>query len=313
MSPYWSRDRHADRRGFLQARADIQRALRAWFHAQGFIEADVGALAVSPGAEVHVEGFEARGRYLHASPEFAMKKLLAAGEERIFFLGKCYRAGEQGPLHAEEFTMLEWYRAHEPYERVMDDCIQIARTACTAIGAEKLLWRNRPCDPFNDAERLTVREAFAEFAEDSKHPERRVLDEMSSDEFAARLVNHVEPILGIPGLTLLNEYPIAEAALARACAHDPSVAERFELYACGVELANGFGELTDPIEQRARLEAAMQEKQKRYGARWPIDEDFLAALEHMPPASGCALGFDRLVMLASSARSIQDVLWTPTE
>jgi lysyl-tRNA synthetase class 2 len=136
---------------------------------------------------------------------------------------------------------------------------------------------------------------------------------MSSDEFAARLVNHVEPILGIPGLTLLNEYPIAEAALARACAHDPSVAERFELYACGVELANGFGELTDPIEQRARLEAAMQEKKKRYGARWPIDEDFLAALEHMPPASGCALGFDRLVMLASSARSIQDVLWTPTE
>jgi lysyl-tRNA synthetase class 2 len=126
------------------------------------------------------------------------------------------------------------------------------------------------------------------------------------------LVTHIEPDLGIGAPTLLTEYPISEAALARPCPHDPTVAERFELYACGIELANGFGELTDPIEQRARLVAAMDEKQKRYGTRWPIDEDFLTALALMPPASGVALGLDRLVMLAAGARSIQDVLWTPS-
>ncbi len=133
---------------------------------------------------------------------------------------------------------------------------------------------------------------------------------LTHDAFSAA-ITRIEPHLGHPALTLLYEYPIAEAALARRCAHDASVAERFELYACGVELANGFGELTDPVEQRARLIEAMAEKQKRYGKTWPIDEDFLAALAHMPPASGVALGLDRLVMLASGARHINDVLWTP--
>jgi lysyl-tRNA synthetase class 2 len=136
-------------------------------------------------------------------------------------------------------------------------------------------------------------------------------EEANHDAFSAAIVQ-IEPHLGAPALTLLYEYPINEAALARRCAHDPRVAERFEVYACGVELANGFGELTDPAEQRARLIAAMDEKEKRYGVRWPIDEDFLAALAHMPPASGVALGFDRLVMLATGARHIRDVLWTPT-
>jgi lysyl-tRNA synthetase class 2 len=137
------------------------------------------------------------------------------------------------------------------------------------------------------------------------------LGALSSDAFSAALITHIEPHLGVGAPTLLTEYPISEAALARPCAHDSSVAERFELYACGVELANGFGELTDAIEQRRRLEAAMQEKERRYGVRWPIDEDFLAALAHMPEASGCAMGVDRLVMLATGARSIADVLWTP--
>lgn len=311
MTPYWSRDRHADRRPFLAARAAILRAVRAWFEDQGFTEADVGALAVAPGAEVHVRGVAADERYLHASPEFAMKKLLAAGEEKIFFLGKCYRGGETGPLHAPEFTMLEWYRAGAPYERVMDDCIALVRTAAKATGAAALRWRDRACDPLAAAQKLTVRDAFARAlpstaAEDAPKP-----DTLSPDQFAATLVTHVEPALGLGAPTLLYEYPTSEAALARPCAHDPTVAERFELYCCGVELANGFGELTDPVEQRARLEAAMAEKQKRYGETWPIDEDFLAALAHMPPSSGVALGFDRLVMLASGARSIDDVLWSP--
>jgi elongation factor P--(R)-beta-lysine ligase len=302
-SPFWSRRRHGDRRPLLLARARIMAAVRAWFTAEGFIEADVGALSASPGAEVHVTAFETGGRYLHASPEFALKKLIAAGEERIFYLGKCYRAGESGPLHAPEFTMLEWYRAGAPYERVMEDCVAIARVAAETTGARDFVWRERRCDPFAPAQKLTVRAAF----------QNQKCDPCSidADAFAQKLVTAIEPHLGVGALTLLAEYPIREAALARACAHDASLAERFELYACGVELANGFGELTDPVEQRARLEEAMAEKERRYGVRWPIDEDFLAALAQMPPTSGVALGFDRLVMLAAGARAIGDVMWTP--
>lgn len=306
-SPWWDKARHGDRRPFLAARAAILRAVRAWFEAEGFVEVEPAALAASPGAEVHVDAFASEGRYLHTSPEFAMKKLLAAGEEKIFFLGKCWRKGETGPLHAEEFTMLEWYRAGAPYEHVMEDCIALAHVAAKQTGADVFRWKDRGCDPFAQPQRLTVREAFENYAPSSQRP----MPQGAGDAFSATLVTEVEPHLGSPALTLLCEYPIAEAALARRCAHDPSVAERFELYACGVELANGFGELTDPVEQRMRLIAAMDEKQRRYGERWPIDEDFLAALAHMPPASGVALGFDRLVMLAAGARHINDVLWTP--
>ncbi len=301
MSPFWSR--HEDRAPFLRARAAIVHAVRDWLHAQGFTEVEPQALTLSPGAEVHVDAFESGGRYLHTSPEFAMKKLLAAGEGKIFFLGKCWRRGETGPLHAEEFTMLEWYRAGAPYEEIMDDCIEIARVSARTANAAMLRWRGRSCDPFTAAERITVREAFAELSP--------VPMPGGADAFSAALVKHIEPQLGDGALTLLTEYPISEAALARPCRHDASVAERFEMYACGVELANGFGELTDPVEQRARLEEAMAEKQRRYGNAWPIDEDFLAALAQMPSASGVALGLDRLVMLATGARHINDVLWTP--
>jgi len=302
-SPWWDKARHADRRPFLEARASILRAVREWFWGQGFTEAEPNMLALSPGAETHIDAFEVGDRYLHTSPEFAMKKLLAAGEQKLFFLGKTWRRGETGPLHAPEFTMIEWYRAGAPYEAIMDDCIEIVRIAARAANAAALRWRDKSCDPFTAAERITVHEAFDQL---SPAP---IPDD--SDAFSAALVQHVEPQLGDGALTLLTEYPVREAALARRSPRDASVAERFELYACGVELANGFGELTDPIEQRARLIAAMEEKAKRYGARWPIDEDFLAALAHMPPASGVAMGFDRVVMLATGARHINDVLWTP--
>jgi lysyl-tRNA synthetase class 2 len=311
VSRYWDKQRHADRRPFLAARARILRGVRAWFEVQGFVEVQPDALVASPGAEVHVGAFEAAGRYLHTSPEFAMKKLLAAGEEKIFYLGKCWRRGETGPLHAEEFTMLEWYRVSEPYQRVMEDCVELLRVACEAAGAKTLRWKERACDPFAEPERITVREAMAQYP--ASPPAREAQGgggERAHYEFSRAIVA-VEPHLGSPAPTLLYEYPASEAALARRCAHDPEVAERFELYACGVELANGFGELIDPVEQRVRLEQAMAEKERRYGERWPIDEDFLAALAHMPPASGVALGFDRLVMLATGARRIRDVLWTP--
>ncbi len=281
-------------------------ALRAWFAREGFLEAEPGALTRAPGAETHIDAFETRGIYLHTSPEFAMKKLLAAGEENIFFLGKAYRAGERGPLHAPEFTLLEWYRAGAPYERIMEDCVALVRAACEAIGADRLAWRGAKCDPYAEEERLTAADAF------SAHAGQDLLGAaISSEAFSRLLTAHVEPRLGQTRLTMLREYPLSEAALARRCVHDPRVAERFELYACGVELANGFGELTDPVEQRTRLEAAMAEKLRVYGQSWPIDADFLAALAYMPPASGCALGVDRLVMLASGATHIDQVLWTP--
>jgi lysyl-tRNA synthetase class 2 len=340
-APWWDKARHADRAPFLRARAAILRAVRAWFEAEGFVEVEPAALVVSPGAEVHVDAFEADGRYLHTSPEFAMKKLLAAGEEKIFSLGKVWRRGEEGPLHASEFTMLEWYRAGAPYQHVMEDCVALARVA-TAETQSALRWKDRTCDPHAAPEFLTVNNAFARYLSSPRAGEvsrasptegGRSDPSLSNsatterppppapapqggggseehDAFSKAIVQ-IESHLGSPALTLLHEYPISEAALAQRTQHDPSVAERFEMYACGVELANGFGELTDPAEQRARLIADMAEKQKRYGKSWPIDEDFLAALAHMPPASGVALGFDRLVMLASGARSIQDVLWTP--
>jgi len=340
MTMWWDKSRHADRQPFLQARAAILRAVRAWFEAEGFTEVEPAALVVSPGAEVHVDAFESAQkngdiRFLHTSPEFAMKKLLAAGEEKIFSLGKVWRRGEEGPLHASEFTMLEWYRAGATYQHVMRDCVEIARVAA-ATTQNVLKWKERVCDARAEAEYLTVRDAMARYlpfslAEKGSGDEGRTNDpapgQLSAphplapspqgrggnahDDFSKAIVR-IEPQLGIDRLTLLYEYPITEAALAQRTQHDPTVAERFEMYACGVELANGFGELTDPAEQRARLVADMAEKQKRYGKSWPIDEDFLAALAHMPPASGVALGFDRLVMLASHARSIQDVLWTPS-
>jgi lysyl-tRNA synthetase class 2 len=304
-------------------RAQIVRNTRYYFEGQGFLEAEPNLIVTSPGAETHIDAFEVGERYLHTSPEFAMKKLLAAGEEKIYSLGKVWRKGESGPLHAPEFTMLEWYRAHETYTSVMDDCIAVMSSAANVNRGDPLLrWKHATCDAWAEPQKITVAEAFERYAgaRGVLEGDRDLLaqsagvgvreDETFTDVFSRVLVAGVEPNLGIGRPTILYEYPIAEAALAQPAA-DPRVAERFEIYACGVEIANGFGELIDPIEQRARLIAAMDEKEKRYGKRWPIDEDFLAALAHMPRASGCALGLDRLIMLAAKARHINDVLWTP--
>ena len=341
VSPWWAPDRHADRRPTLATRGRIKAAIRAHFEAQGFTEVECGALAVSPGNEAHLSAFSTeavgpdgarRTLYLHTSPEFAAKKLLAAGESKIFDFARVFRNRERGALHAPEFTMLEWYRAREPYAAVIDDSLELLHLAADISGAKTFSFRGRVCDPRAGAQRLTVSDAFAAHAgidllatlSNKGKGDRDALadrarrggfevaeDDGWADIFSKILVARVEPRLGLERPTFLTEYPRCEAALARACGHDPRLAERFELYACGVELANGFGELTDPGEQRARFEAEMDEKQRVYGERYPIDEDFLAALAHMPEASGVALGFDRLAMLAAGARCLDDVLWTP--
>lgn len=323
---------HADRRPALLARNRLKAEIRTLFEADGFTEVDPTALVVSPGAEIHLHAFSIAPRagtrgYLHTSPEFAMKTLLAAGETAIFALSPVYRAGEDGsPLHAASFTMLEWYRANAPYEALFEDCAAVLR-----LCEGPLRWRGRTCDPAASPERLSVAEAFRRYADieilatvrDDGTGDRDALaqslpsgvrigpDDTWSDLFARVLVERVEPHLGAGRPTFLHDYPAPEAALARLSPADPRVAERFEAYACGVELANGYGELTDPVEQRRRIEADMAEKVRRYGIRYPVDEDFLAALSSMPPASGCALGFDRLVMLATGAPRVQDVMWTP--
>jgi elongation factor P--(R)-beta-lysine ligase len=339
---WWSRERHADRRPALLERGRIKRALREWFESRGFTEVECGALVVSPGNEAHLHAFETELRttagerhklYLHTSPEFAAKKLLAAGETKIFDFARVFRNRERGALHAPEFTMLEWYRANEPYHSVIADTLAVLRLAAETTGIATMSFKGRDCDPRGDAERLSVAEAFARYAGidllatlyDTGEGNRGALareaaradfdiaeNDNWADIFSKILVARVEPKLGISAPTILYEYPRCEAALARATPHDPRVAERFELYVSGVELANGFGELTDPGEQRRRFEAEMDEKERVYGERYPLDEDFLSALAHIPPASGVALGFDRLVMLATGARSIDDVLWTPT-
>jgi len=340
-SPWWSRNRHADRRLLLGQRNRIKKAIRSHFEAAGFTEVECGALVASPGNEAHLHAFattavttagEPRRLYLHTSPEFAAKKLLAAGETRIFDFARVFRNRERGHLHAPEFTMLEWYRANETYEAVQRDCLDLLRLAADTAGAKDFRFRDRACDPRAEPQRLTVAEAFTYHAgldllstlSPAGEGDRNALATKArragfqvteadnwSDIFSKVLAAAVEPKLGKGAPTLLVEYPRCEAALARAAPHDPRVAERFELYACGVELANGFGELTDPVEQRRRFEAEMDEKQRIYGERYPIDEDFLAALDHMPPASGVAMGFDRLVLLTLGAPRIDEVLWTP--
>ncbi len=337
--PWWSPARHADIRPFLAARSAITKAIRAWFDEHGFAEVETGILQVSPGNETHLhaprteltrgDGTRAT-RYLRTSPEFACKKLLAAGEQKIFEFARVFRDRERGDLHLPEFTMLEWYRANTTYDAVMADSIAVIARAAQATGIRQFSFRGKVADPFAGPERLTVAAAFERYAgidllatiADGDGDRARLAaaargrvritdDDTWSDIFSKVLVQHVEPNLGQGRLTILSEYPAPEAALARAKPSDPCVAERFEIYACGVELANGFGELTDAGEQRQRFTLAMDEKQRRYGERYPLDEDFLDAVAHMPEASGVALGFDRLVMLASGAVRIDQVVWTP--
>jgi lysyl-tRNA synthetase class 2 len=339
LSLWWSSSRHRDRRPFLAARSAITKAVRAWFDEQGFVEVETSILQISPGNEIHLhaprtELRDSAGqrvtRYLRTSPEFACKKLLAAGEEKIFELARVFRDRERGDLHLPEFTMLEWYRANEPYEAVMADSIVVIAHAAQATGIGRFSFRGKSADPFAEPELLTVAAAFDRFAGidllatindgngdraalalAAKDQVRITDDDSWSDIFSKVLVEHIEPHLGQGQLTVLFGYPAPEAALARAKPSDPRVAERFEIYACGVELANGFGELTDAEEQRRRFMQAMDEKQRRYGERYPLDEDFLAAVTQMPQASGVALGFDRLVMLAGGAAKIDQVVWTP--
>jgi len=338
---WWRREQFERRRDKLAARARILAAIRGFFAARGFTEVETPALQVSPGLEPHLDAFAtellapgepARTRYLHTSPEFAMKKLLAAGMPRIFQLARVFRNGERSRTHHPEFTMLEWYRAGAGYRDLMGDCEGLLRAALAAAGADRLRWAGRTCDPAGSFERLSVADAFHRHcgidvlatAPDPAAPSLEFLAEAAKplgiaphagdeweDLFFRLFLEKIEPHLGIGVPTILYDYPIAMAALARAKPEDARLAERFELYVAGLELANAFGELTDPGLQRARFQADQAKKLRLYGIAYPIDEDFIAALGDMPESAGIALGVDRLAMLATGAAHIEEVLWAP--
>jgi lysyl-tRNA synthetase class 2 len=342
-APFWQAPRFAALRGRLEARARIIRAIRSYFDGQGFLEVQTPALQISPGLEPHLQAFSTElldptgrrreKRYLHTSPEFAMKKLLAAGLERIYQISLVYRNRERSSTHHPEFSMLEWYRTHAPYTELMEDSEELLRACALAARCGGLLtWNGLKSDPSLDFERLTVQDAFFKYAEtdilstirDPLNPLPEHLrgsceklgistapDDTWEDLFFRIFLEKIEPRLGVGRPTILFEYPISMAALSRPCPSRPELAERFEIYVCGLELANAFGELTDAVAQRRRFEADMDKKHRLYGERYPIDEDFLAALAQMPPASGIALGVDRLAMLATGADDIEDVLWVP--
>ncbi|MGE3333305.1 MAG: EF-P lysine aminoacylase EpmA [Rhodospirillaceae bacterium] len=344
---WWHPETLARKRPFLDARRAAVKAVRAYFQAEGFIEVETPAIQRSPGVERHIRPFavslrepldEAGApRYLHTSPEFAMKKLLAGGLPKIMQLCRVWRDGERSPQHEPEFTMLEWYRTETDYGAMMADCAAVVRNVAKAaqrsLANDGLFWRgDQVCDPSREPRRLTVADAFFEYAgidllaanDGTFMPDPTALRAAArgqgihvsdadtwEDIFLRVMLDRIEPYLGMGAPTILCEYPANLAALARKKPGDERVAERFEFYACGVELANAYSELTDPVEQRARFEADRALHAKLYGTAPPADDELLSALGQLPPSSGCALGFDRLVMLATGADTITDVLWAP--
>ncbi len=333
----WQPGVHAHRRPALLMRSKLLAALRAFFAGRDFVEVETPALQVSPGMEPHIGalatelaepfGSARHPLYLHTSPEFAMKKLLAAGEQRIYQIAHCWRDGERSPLHHPEFTMLEWYRAGETYEALMADCAALLAAAAWGVDEHRLRRGELQCNPFAAPARVTVAEAFIRHAgidllavldaRDALAAELRRIGlhagetDTWEDLFHRVMLERIEPQLGVGAPTILCDYPLALAVNAKPSERDPRLAQRFELYVCGVELANGCTELTDAAEQRRRFAVDADLKERLYGVRVPIDEDFLAALAAMPPAAGIALGFDRLAMLTAGAERIDDVLWLP--
>lgn len=350
QSPWWHPDRVAARLPALRARGAIAAAVRGFFAARGFVEVETPALQVSPGLEPGLSAFATELRaagggdaprtlYLHTSPEYAMKKLLAGGVPLLFQLARVFRNEQRSATHHPEFTMLEWYRAGAGWRDLAADCealLVAALEAAAPPGAAataRFSHGGRVCDPRAPWQQLSVAEAFRRHcgiklhatAPDPERPSPALLAAEAArigvrtgesdgwdDIFFRLFLERIEPHLGIGAPTVLYDWPVSMAALARRSPDDPRVCERFELYVCGLELANAFGELTDAAEQRRRFEADIARRRALRGAAYPVDEDFLAALAHgLPDCAGIALGFDRLIMLATGAARIEQVLWAP--
>jgi elongation factor P--(R)-beta-lysine ligase len=289
----------------LEERARIVQAIRAFFVERRYLEVETPQRVPAPAPENYIEAVASEGWFLQTSPELCMKRLLAAGYPRLFQICRCWRAGERGGRHLPEFTMLEWYRSGSDYHALMEDC----EALLGHLLPEGLLSRGRAAvDLTPPWPRLTVREAFARYGSCSLN------EALAGDRFDEVLALEIEPQLGLGQPTFLLEYPAELAALARRKPDNPLVAERFELYILGLELANAFSELTDPVEQRRRFEQEEAVRRASGKKPYPSPEKFLHELTAMPEAAGIALGIDRLVMLLTGAESIDQVVaFTPED
>ena len=324
----------------LIRRARILQGIRQYFLREGFMEVETPCLVPSPGMEPHLVALEVQvqspngareKRYLHTSPEYSMKKLLARGWDKIFQICRVFRDGELGPTHQVEFTMLEWYRTHADYRKIMEDCEGLLYYLSTEIwGKPELSYQGKKIDLSPPAERLSVSRAMQIYGKvdiEINYEGASLLEEARSrgylfepggvyayDEvFFKIFLEAVEPRLGDVQPTLLYDYPASMGALARLKPEDPRWAERFELYVAGLELANAFSELVDPVEQRKRFESEGRLRAALQRPSYPLDEELLEALSRMPPSAGIALGVDRLVMLFCDTPRIQEVLAFPWE
>mgnify|MGYP001198611698 CR=1 FL=1 len=297
------------RRRALELRADILHATRAFFLSRGYLEVETPNRIPSPLPESHIDAVASGPWWLHPSPEICMKRMLAAGFERIYQIAKCWRGRERGPLHLPEFTLLEWYRAGIDYRQLMEECEDFFLYVAGALGTGPAIsYRGRPIDLAKPWERLPVAEAFARYG---SVPLEKAL---AQDRFEEILALEIEPRLGSPKPTLLIDYPLAFGSLARRKAGEPAAAERFEIYIGGLELANGFTELTDAGEQRGRFERENELRMRRGRQPYPMPEAFLQDLSRMPEAAGIAVGVDRVVMLFADASAIDEVVaFTPEE
>lgn len=335
---WWHPDAFEARADNLVCRAGAVKSLREFFDRRGYVEVETPALQISPGMEPHLTAFatklhdtagEGRSVFLHTSPEFAMKKLLAAGMQRIFQLARVFRDGERSARHHPEFTMLEWYRTGAGWRDIAEEAMDLVRGICGAT----VRFNGVECDLSQPWEFLSVAGAFERHAgidlmatmNDPLNPDtdqlgfaadgigvRTADTDTWEDVFFRIYLERIEPHLGVGAATVLHSYPASMAALARLSPEDSRVSDRFEIFVCGLELANGYGELTDAAEQRARFGTMVAQREAQGRDAYPVDEDFLAALESgMPDCAGIALGFDRLVMLAAGASRIEEVLWAP--
>lgn len=319
----------ADRLPFLQRRQYIIKAIRAFFDARGYLEVDTPYMVATPGEEVHLTPFstlyktpqgEEKRFFFHTSPEFAMKRIVAAIQRPIYQLARVWRNREGGPTHLPEFTMLEWYRPYCDLQGLMDETENLLRVILPPI-VEHQKGRIDISQPF---ERLTLQQAFERYVgidlletgDDAVQLSKAANYSLRpyetwEDLFFRILLEKIEPYIGLERPTFLTHWPVSQAALARRDPKDLRVALRFELYAAGLELCNAFEELTDPKEQRSRFIEDRKQRKKLYpeAEEWPMDEELLEALHTMPPCSGIAMGLDRVVMLATRARHIEDILW----
>ncbi len=343
---WWMNENYSQKLPYLLIRDTVIKEVRRFFDKQDFNEVETPILQISPGMEVHIATFATeytsplqdftQQYFLHTSPEFTMKKLLVAGMTKIYQITKVFRNNERSDTHSPEFTMIEWYRAFAEYTQIMKDCENLIRACFTAADKKIASFNGMTCDPFADFEYLTVNEAFIRATgadlfetmddvyshdpcpdkikqvalslnDDSCKPSE---NDRWEDVFFRIYLNKIEPFLGKNRPTIIYDYPLCLAALSRPKPSDDKIAERFEMYICGLELANAFGELTNHEIQKARFIEDAKLKQQIYGEQNPIDYDFLDALKHgMPECSGIALGIDRLAMLCAGASKISDVLW----